>query len=279
MFPENIILAARKAYTKYNILASVTLAQWAIESGYGKHSPGNNPFGMKATSKQDGKVLVSNEQTKSGIVYQEPSKFRTFTSIDDAFDAHGKLLATGKPYIGCYVYRDDYHMYCTMMGRIYATDLQYGRKLISIIDQYNLTQYDKKITSDAPVITVLTAGAATVAVTTVHNIQPSLHNFDYSMPLVFGIGLCVGMAFVALVWAITAHLKQGNKEMPSQQFNDALSGLVTAAKKVLSDKQAEVDAANNTIAGLQTQLTQDDADTTAAVVAATAEINPPAPAQ
>lgn len=275
MFPNNIILAAHKAYTKYNILASVTLAQWAVESGYGKHSPGNNPFGMKATTKQSGADYASNEVI-DGKVITQVSKFRVFASIDEAFDAHGKLLATGKPYIGCNIYRDDYHMYCAVMGKIYATDPEYSRKLINIIDGNNLTQYDKKLVDNKPIVAVMTLAAGAVATTTVTNIQPVLHHFNYVPIVCFGAGLFLGITIIVM-WAIIEHFNQKDKEMPSQAFNDALAGLVNAAQKTVADKQAQLDAANQKIADLTNQVTQADADDTAAVNAATGQFAPPAP--
>ena len=48
--PANIIAAAQAAQTQYRVPASVSVAQWAFESGWGAHAPGNNPFGIKTTA-------------------------------------------------------------------------------------------------------------------------------------------------------------------------------------------------------------------------------------
>jgi len=54
-FPPEIISAAQTAQAAYGVPASVTLAQWALESDYGQHMPqgSNNPFGIKAKPGQD----------------------------------------------------------------------------------------------------------------------------------------------------------------------------------------------------------------------------------
>lgn len=53
-FTVEVIAAAQKAQTATTIPAAVTLAQWAIESGHGKHMPtgSNNPSGIKAAGTQ-----------------------------------------------------------------------------------------------------------------------------------------------------------------------------------------------------------------------------------
>src|SRR5215475_11725970 len=52
--PEDVIAAAQASHDKWKIPASVTLAQWALESGWGRKMPlgSNNPFGIKAASGQ-----------------------------------------------------------------------------------------------------------------------------------------------------------------------------------------------------------------------------------
>ena len=57
LFPLPVIAAAQASHAKYFPLgpyASVSLAQWAVESAYGRVMSGaNNPFGIKATAAQN----------------------------------------------------------------------------------------------------------------------------------------------------------------------------------------------------------------------------------
>jgi len=52
--PPDIIAAAQSSQQKWGIPASVTIAQWALESGWGKYMPpdSNNPFGIKAVDQE-----------------------------------------------------------------------------------------------------------------------------------------------------------------------------------------------------------------------------------
>lgn len=47
LFIERIAPMAMVNMRIYGILASVTIAQAALESGWGAHAPGNNLFGIK----------------------------------------------------------------------------------------------------------------------------------------------------------------------------------------------------------------------------------------
>lgn len=50
IFPPEVIAAAQAAPARWGAPASITMAQWALESGGGQHMPkgSNNPFGIKA---------------------------------------------------------------------------------------------------------------------------------------------------------------------------------------------------------------------------------------
>ena len=52
--PPDVVAAARSAQAKWRVPASVSIAQYALESGWGKHIPpgSNNPFGIKALADQ-----------------------------------------------------------------------------------------------------------------------------------------------------------------------------------------------------------------------------------
>lgn len=75
-------------------LSILTTAQWAIESGWGSHEPGNNPFGVKAVK---GQPYVT-EMTAEYIEGKEehiPQNFASYPSLAAAFDAHAALIVTG----------------------------------------------------------------------------------------------------------------------------------------------------------------------------------------
>lgn len=146
-FPASIIAAAKKAQADWSVPSSVSMAQWAIESGYGKHMPtgSNNPFGIKAVPGQKYVTAKTREVIKGKSVII-PQEFRKFASIADAFDEHARLLATNKVYAPAMTawtkppYSLDVGV--RLMAKRYATAPDYGTVLLSVIHGQNLQQYD-----------------------------------------------------------------------------------------------------------------------------------------
>ncbi|TDN69505.1 glucosaminidase domain-containing protein [Paraburkholderia sp. BL10I2N1] len=147
-FPSDVIEAAQEAQAKWGIPASVSLAQWAFESGYGKHMPAdsNNPFGIKANSQDIANGNFVNAMATEVVHGQRihiPQPFRKFSSIADAFDYHGRLLATGRAYTHARSMLPNPYGFANGLTGHYATEPNYGQKLIDgYINPNNLTQYD-----------------------------------------------------------------------------------------------------------------------------------------
>jgi flagellum-specific peptidoglycan hydrolase FlgJ len=154
--PQNIINAALAAKRKWGVPASVSLAQWALESGYGAHAPGHNSFGMKPRSgKNDPCQVLSTTEWSALRRCYVPTKqpFRVFPSDDAAFDAHAELLATAGVYararaalpnVGKYI--DGLMPVRNAKGVIlkpgYATDPLYASKLKALIAKEGWGKYD-----------------------------------------------------------------------------------------------------------------------------------------
>ena len=143
--PNDIVLAARAAQRKWNVPASITIAQWMLESGHGKKTPhgSNNPFGIKAGNGQPFVLAPTKEQTKDGRMIRIMAPFRKFDSVDQAFDLHGKLLATSPHYAAARDHADDPDAYANALTHTYASDDKYGPLLISLMRQHDLYQYDQ----------------------------------------------------------------------------------------------------------------------------------------
>jgi flagellum-specific peptidoglycan hydrolase FlgJ len=87
----------------------------------------NNPFGMHAAANQD--FVMGYDWDASGK--RVPTKFRKFQSLQEAFDAHAQLLATGNAYREARKHEDDPGAFADALTGHYATDPQYGFKLRS----------------------------------------------------------------------------------------------------------------------------------------------------
>ncbi len=144
-FINEIKDGAVEAYNKYGVLPSLTLAQAALESGWGDFSIGNNIFGIKAGSNWTGKTqnVLTTEQNSDGSSYQIYDDFRDYDSVSDSIVDHAELLSTDRyqPVIAS----KNYNEACNAVKNCgYATDVAYPSKLIDIIETYNLNQWDPK---------------------------------------------------------------------------------------------------------------------------------------
>jgi hypothetical protein len=141
--PQDVVVAAQNSHKKWKIPASVTLAQWALESGWGQHMPPGsfNPFGMKAADGQPF-VEVSTREVVNGQSVTVVARFRKFASFDEAFDQHGQLLATRPPYAHAMTLVGNPNAFADALTGVYATDPEYGTLLKSLMQSHNLYQYD-----------------------------------------------------------------------------------------------------------------------------------------
>lgn len=148
--PQSVVSAAQKSEAKWKIPASVQIAQYALESGWGAHDLGCfNYFGMKAPCDASGTPTVpfvmenTREVDKHGNSYHVNAPFRKFTTPDEAFDLHAKLLATAQVYAAARSCLPNVHSFVNTMATKYATDPHYAALIWEIITgSHNLRQYD-----------------------------------------------------------------------------------------------------------------------------------------
>lgn len=147
------------------ILASLSLAQFILESGYGSTElaqNANNCFGMKSTlsgntwkgSVWDGKSIytIQTKEFYNGKETTITAAFRKYPSIEESIKDHAAYLlnamnGTEKRYKGLTKCKKPKKAVKIVVKGGYATDPQYMSKLMSIIKRFNLKQYDLKETS------------------------------------------------------------------------------------------------------------------------------------
>jgi hypothetical protein len=131
---DGVVAAAKAAGAKF---PQVVAAQWALESGYGKHISGkNNFFGIKG---KDGEgTLVSTTEFISGMEIKVDAWFKNFTSLD-ACVAYivDRWYKDYKGYNG--VNRATSAEECAKLLVVekYATDPAYADKLIRILREHD----------------------------------------------------------------------------------------------------------------------------------------------
>ena len=143
--PDAVIQAAQAAQKKWKVPASITLAQWILESGSGKRMPShsNNPFGIKATHGQKFVMAPTHEETKDHKRIATMAPFRVFASMDEAFDQHGRLLAQHPAYQLARQNLNNPDAYARALTNHYATDHAYGSLLIAIMKKHSLYKYNQ----------------------------------------------------------------------------------------------------------------------------------------
>lgn len=134
--------------------ASITLAQGLLESRYGQSplaTKGNNHFGIKC-HEWKGKIM-SHDDDKRGEC------FRVYDSAEESFSDHSDFLRYRDRYKSLFENKTtDYKAWAYGLKRAgYATDPAYPSKLIKLIEDYRLYQYDTMKPSELP------AGAETLA--------------------------------------------------------------------------------------------------------------------
>ncbi len=142
--PPDIATAATASQVHWKVPASVTLAQWAVESAWGASMPpdSNNPFGIKAVAGQAG-VDAGTREVEGGQSIHITASFRKFDNLEQAFDLHGKLLASNKVYAPAMAQAANPDAFADALTGVYATDPEYGYNLKWIMQHYGFYQFNQ----------------------------------------------------------------------------------------------------------------------------------------
>ncbi|WP_242427331.1 glycoside hydrolase family 73 protein [Flammeovirga pacifica] len=167
--PLQKVETALMEQAKYHVPASITLAQAALETGYGQRVIGNNYFGVKDKTKKskpittteyytlseykrNKSIIVSSQKVSKGgrTLYKCKVKdsFAEYQSPWESFRAHSVFLNKQKRYAPLFTQGRDYQAWANMIGSTkyggvgYATSPLYGELLKKIIKRYHLDLLD-----------------------------------------------------------------------------------------------------------------------------------------
>lgn len=133
---------AVKEMKKYGIPASITLAQGLLESVAGTSTLAqttNNHFGMKCFSKscKPGHCVNFDDDHHKDF-------FRSYAHPSESYRAHSEFLKQGKRYSSLFKLKPtDFKGWAKGLSKAgYATDPNYAQKLISLIERYDLHEWD-----------------------------------------------------------------------------------------------------------------------------------------
>ena len=160
-FFDRMVPLAVADMKKSGVLASVTLAQAILESGWGTQElavNANNFFGMKTqlsgntwpSSTWNGEVYEKKtaEQRKDGSYYTIVAPFRKYQDVAQSVADHSAYLTGALDdkgnlrYAGLKGEKDARKAFTIIKQGGYATSQDYVEKLMLRVEKYNLTQYD-----------------------------------------------------------------------------------------------------------------------------------------
>ena len=141
-YVKRFVKVAQAEMEKYGIPASITLAQGLLESNVGESklaTRNKNHFGIKCFSRSCKKGHCSNFTDDSHKDF-----FRIYKSSWESYRAHSLLLRRSDRYSNLFsLGPKDFRGWAHGLTKAgYATDKQYGHKLVNLIEELGLHQYD-----------------------------------------------------------------------------------------------------------------------------------------
>lgn len=131
---------AMKEMKRTGVPASITLAQAIVESNSGESNLAknyNNHFGIKCKSDWTGAKAYQDDDTKQEC-------FRAYDAAEQSFKDHSNFLKNRPNYVDLFLLDpvDDTAWAYGLKKAGYATATDYPKKLLKIIDDYELAQYN-----------------------------------------------------------------------------------------------------------------------------------------
>ncbi|KXT76313.1 Peptidoglycan hydrolase, Autolysin2 [Streptococcus sp. DD10] len=146
VFISQVGETARQIAQNNDLYASVMIAQAILESSSGGSglaaAPHYNLFGIKGQYAGQSVTMSTWEDDGSGNAYTINAVFRSYPSYAESLADYASLIRQPL-YSGAWRSNTNSYQDATAaLTGLYATDTNYNTKLNSLIQQYNLTQYD-----------------------------------------------------------------------------------------------------------------------------------------
>lgn len=136
---------ARRAMAATGVPASVTVAQAIIETGWGKHTIGEakNLFGIKGRGPA-GSVRAPTREFINGKWVSVDADFAKYDSFEQSITEHARFFLRNRRYARALRIKSDPDAFAREIHKAgYATAPNYATKLIELMRQYNLYQFDR----------------------------------------------------------------------------------------------------------------------------------------
>lgn len=142
---------AKELQERYGVLPSISIAQAILESDWGTSElsvENNNFYGIKGNSAEP-TVTMTTKEFVDGKWIEVNAEFRKYTTWQESMDDHSKLFTAGttwnsNQYANVLASKDYKEAAYALQESGYATDPDYPDKLIQLIEQHDLNQYDQE---------------------------------------------------------------------------------------------------------------------------------------
>lgn len=135
--------AAIDVKRNWGVPIAVTIAQGALESGWGHKAPGNVYFGVKGKSPNGNSINITTHEESGGSLTKINDSFRSYDSLEQSADDYGRFLSTNKRYADAFAYSNDPEKFIHEVAKAgYATDSNYEKKILNIIRTTGIKDYD-----------------------------------------------------------------------------------------------------------------------------------------
>lgn len=142
-FIAKIAKAAQESEKTSKIFSSFTIAQAALESGWGSRVVGCNLFGIKADKSWFGDIVdIPTHEVIKGVRTAVKCKFRAYPDWLCSINDHAKFLTGNPRYKSAFACMNVHDFTCAIAASGYATDGSYATLINSIIKTHNLEDYD-----------------------------------------------------------------------------------------------------------------------------------------
>ncbi|MFD2387301.1 glycoside hydrolase family 73 protein [Enterococcus rivorum] len=143
-FIDDIAYEAQNLQNQTHLFASITIAQAILESDWGRSqlaTEANNLFGIKGTFNNQSSIMPTDEVINGERITIDDS-FKKYATIQESMVDHINFLkgATYEPIKTSNNYKE---AAIALQNGGYATDPNYAEKLIELIEEFQLDQYDK----------------------------------------------------------------------------------------------------------------------------------------
>ncbi|OUL58590.1 flagellar assembly peptidoglycan hydrolase FlgJ [Pseudoalteromonas ulvae] len=148
-FIQKLWQKAKVAGEKLNLNPAAMIAQAALETGWGKHvitapngQSSNNLFNIKAGGNWQGdSVKKVTLEFEDGVAVKKNAAFRAYGSIEESFDDFVNFLSSGSRYQEALKSTGNMEQFLHKLQQAgYATDPNYAKKIIGILNSEGLQQ-------------------------------------------------------------------------------------------------------------------------------------------